>query len=86
MHRVDDRLILSPTDLTKHLACHHITSLDLDGSKGGTGNAGAPRQVKSCAGMASHVRGYTPKGGGFAASPVHWSAVLLAIRVGARLP
>jgi len=34
VHSIDGRLVLSPTDLTKHLACAHITTLDrqaLDG-------------------------------------------------------
>jgi len=29
MQNVDGRLVLSPTDLTKHLACPHVTTLDL---------------------------------------------------------
>ncbi len=29
MQRIDGQLVLSPTDLTKHLACPHITTLDL---------------------------------------------------------
>jgi len=29
MQRIDGRLVLSPTDLTKHVACPHITTLDL---------------------------------------------------------
>ncbi|AKU17246.1 TM0106 family RecB-like putative nuclease [Luteipulveratus mongoliensis] len=29
MQRVDGRIVLSPTDLTKHVACPHITTLDL---------------------------------------------------------
>ncbi|HEY5249603.1 MAG TPA: TM0106 family RecB-like putative nuclease, partial [Dermatophilaceae bacterium] len=29
MQRIDDQLVLSPTDLTKHLACPHVTTLDL---------------------------------------------------------
>jgi predicted RecB family nuclease len=29
MQRIDGRLVLSPTDLTKHVACAHITTLDL---------------------------------------------------------
>lgn len=29
MRRVDGRLVFSPTDVTKHLACPHITTLDL---------------------------------------------------------
>jgi len=35
VQRIDDELVLSPTDLTKHLGCAHITTLDLlalDGS------------------------------------------------------
>ena len=41
MQRIDGRLVLSPTDLTKHVACAHITTLDLlaldAGSAGATG-------------------------------------------------
>ena len=29
MQRIDGHLVLSPTDLTKHVACAHITTLDL---------------------------------------------------------
>ncbi|MBC7558554.1 MAG: TM0106 family RecB-like putative nuclease, partial [Dermatophilaceae bacterium] len=29
MQRIDGQLVLSPTDLTKHLACAHVTTLDL---------------------------------------------------------
>lgn len=29
MHLIDGQLVLSPTDLTKHLACPHITTLDV---------------------------------------------------------
>ncbi len=29
MQRIDGQLVLSPTDLTKHLACPHVTTLDL---------------------------------------------------------
>ena len=29
MHRSDGRLVLSPTDLTRHQECHHITALNL---------------------------------------------------------
>ena len=29
MRRVDGRLVLSATDLTKHVACAHVTTLDL---------------------------------------------------------
>ena len=37
MQRIDGQLLLSPTDLTKHLACAHVTTLDvlaLDGRRG----------------------------------------------------
>lgn len=34
MHQIDGRLVLSPTDLTKHLACAHITTLDHAVSRG----------------------------------------------------
>lgn len=34
MHRLDNRLVLSPTDLTKHLACAHVTTLDLEVAEG----------------------------------------------------
>ena len=30
MQRIDGRLVLSPTDLTKHVACPHVTTLDLE--------------------------------------------------------
>lgn len=30
MQRIDGSLVLSPTDLTKHVACPHITTLDLE--------------------------------------------------------
>ncbi len=36
MQRIDGHLVLSPTDLTKHVACAHITTLDLEA-------LGAPR-------------------------------------------
>jgi len=29
VQRIDGRLILSPTDLTRHQECHHLTALDL---------------------------------------------------------
>ena len=29
MQRIDDSVVISPTDLTKHLACAHVTTLDL---------------------------------------------------------
>ncbi|TWP35219.1 TM0106 family RecB-like putative nuclease [Leekyejoonella antrihumi] len=35
MQRVNERLVLSPTDLTKHVACPHITTLDLAALEGG---------------------------------------------------
>ena len=34
MRQVDERLVLSPTDLTKHLACAHLTTLDLAAARG----------------------------------------------------
>ncbi len=40
MQRIDGRLVLSPTDLTKHVACPHITTLDLEAL-----DSGAPRTV-----------------------------------------
>ncbi|MDN5764537.1 MAG: TM0106 family RecB-like putative nuclease [Humibacillus sp.] len=40
MQRIDGRLVLSPTDLTKHVACPHITTLDLEALE-----SGAPRTV-----------------------------------------
>lgn len=45
MQRIDGRLVLSPTDLTKHLACPHVTTLDLaaidDSARGGPAHGGA---------------------------------------------
>src|SRR3954469_6229648 len=41
MQRIDGHLVLSPTDLTKHVACAHITTLDLqalDARDGGRGS------------------------------------------------
>jgi predicted RecB family nuclease len=35
MQRIDGRLVLSPTDLTKHVACPHITTLDLEALEAG---------------------------------------------------
>src|SRR3954452_12437868 len=29
MQRIDGRLVLSPTDLTRHQECHHLTALNL---------------------------------------------------------
>ncbi len=40
MLRVDGRLVLSPTDLTKHVACPHITALDLEALGSGADTAG----------------------------------------------
>src|SRR5260370_15724907 len=34
MHLVDDRLLLSPSDLVAHLACAHLTQLELAVSRG----------------------------------------------------
>lgn len=34
MQRVNGRLVLSPTDLTKHLTCEHLTNLDLAAANG----------------------------------------------------
>lgn len=34
MHDDGERLVLSPTDLTKHLACPHLTTLDLQVARG----------------------------------------------------
>lgn len=35
MQRLDGQIVLSPTDLTKHLGCAHITTLDLAEREGG---------------------------------------------------
>jgi uncharacterized protein len=35
MQRIDGHLVLSPTDLTKHVACAHITTLDLEALESG---------------------------------------------------
>ena len=43
MQRIDGHLVLSPTDLTKHVACAHITTLDLEALDAGTGRGGGPR-------------------------------------------
>ena len=29
MYRADGRLVLSPSDLTRHQECHHLTTLNL---------------------------------------------------------
>ena len=39
MQRIDGHLVLSPTDLTKHVACAHITTLDLEALEGGHARA-----------------------------------------------
>lgn len=39
MQRIDGRLVLSPTDLTKHVACPHITTLDLEALESGHARA-----------------------------------------------
>ncbi len=41
MQRIAGEIVLSPTDLTKHMGCAHITSLDLLSSQG-LARAGAP--------------------------------------------
>jgi predicted RecB family nuclease len=40
MQRIDGHLVLSPTDLTKHVACAHITTLDLEALDAGVAPAG----------------------------------------------
>ena len=40
MQRIDGHLVLSPTDLTKHVACAHITTLDLEALDSGSRTAG----------------------------------------------
>ena len=37
MQRIEGQLVLSPTDLTKHLACPHVTTLDLAALQGPAG-------------------------------------------------
>ena len=37
MQRIEGQLVLSPTDLTKHLACRHVTTLDLAALQGPAG-------------------------------------------------
>lgn len=39
MQRIEGQLVLSPTDLTKHLACPHVTTLDLAAVGGARGGA-----------------------------------------------
>ena len=39
MQRIDGHLVLSPTDLTKHAACAHITTLDLEALDAGHARA-----------------------------------------------
>ena len=40
VQRIEGQLVLSPTDLTKHLACPHVTTLDL-AALAGPGERGA---------------------------------------------
>ncbi|MFD1056693.1 TM0106 family RecB-like putative nuclease [Terrabacter terrigena] len=42
MQRIDGHLVLSPTDLTKHVACAHITTLDLAALDAAPGRGGRP--------------------------------------------
>ena len=42
MQRIDGHLVLSPTDLTKHVACPHITTLDLAALDGSVTGATGP--------------------------------------------
>ena len=39
MQRIDGHLVLSPTDLTKHVACAHVTTLDLEALEAGHARA-----------------------------------------------
>src|SRR5512141_1120395 len=41
MQRIDGRVVLSPTDLTKHVACAHITTLDLQALESPAASLGA---------------------------------------------
>jgi predicted RecB family nuclease len=34
MHRIDDRIVLSPSDLVAYLACEHVTQLELAAARG----------------------------------------------------
>ena len=43
MQRLDGQLVLSPTDLTHHQECRHLTPLDLGVADGGVGGAGRRR-------------------------------------------
>jgi uncharacterized protein len=61
VQRIDGRLVLSPTDLTKHLACPHITTLDLaaldDPARGGAQSADDALNLVFSKGM-EHERAY----------------------------
>ena len=49
MQRIEGQLLLSPTDLTKHLACAHVTTLDLlalDG-RDGRDDTGGPGLLRA---------------------------------------
>jgi uncharacterized protein len=61
VQRIDGQLVLSPTDLTKHLACPHITTLDLaaldDPAGGGAHSADDALNLVFSKGM-EHERAY----------------------------
>jgi uncharacterized protein len=46
VQRIDGQLVLSPTDLTKHLACPHVTTLDLAALVAHSNDGPAPRGAK----------------------------------------
>jgi Predicted nuclease (RecB family) len=61
MNRIEGQLVLSPTDLTKHLACAHVTTLDLaaldDPGSGGAKTADDALNLVFSKGM-DHERSY----------------------------
>ena len=61
MNRIEGQLVLSPTDLTKHLACAHVTTLDLaaldDPGSGGAKTADDALNLVFGKGM-DHERSY----------------------------
>ncbi|HEX7536395.1 MAG TPA: TM0106 family RecB-like putative nuclease [Dermatophilaceae bacterium] len=61
MQRIEGHLVLSPTDLTKHLACPHVTTLDLaaldDPGRGGAKTADDALNLVFSKGM-DHERAY----------------------------
>ena len=61
MQRIDGQLVLSPTDLTKHLACPHVTTLDLaaldDPARGGAKTIDDALNLVFSKGM-NHERAY----------------------------